>query len=396
MRCDELSLRQTAIRMRLAGERVERICQTLHKSEAWLYKWWRRYLEIGAEGLYDLTRGNRQVVNRTPAHVERAVISIRRRLAARSTPQTRYSQIGALQIRTELERLGYTPLPSTRTIERIIERAGLSCPPLRLAPQVRRNAYPGPQAHDSNQLHQVDGVGPRYLTGDSTRYYFLVCKDVFDQSIYMEFVNSRKMDNVLEFLVHAWQHLGIPERVQFDNGREFCGFGTAARFLSRVIRLCLRLGAEVVFIPKGRPQHNGSVEHFNGWFQPLLLSRPFRRPCDVRRELRRVMMTVNEQHAYAHLGGQTALQYRRGHQLRKLPANFTVDTAKIPLATGKVTFIRMVSGQGTVKILEQAFKLGKRLKFQYVKATLYTKSRQLKVYHKGHLVKVFSYQLSKN
>ena len=46
MRCDELSFRQTAIRMRLAGERVERICQTLHKSEAWFYKWWRRYLDF--------------------------------------------------------------------------------------------------------------------------------------------------------------------------------------------------------------------------------------------------------------------------------------------------------------------------------------------------------------
>jgi hypothetical protein len=40
------------------------------------------------------------------------------------------------------------------------------------------------------------------------------------------------MDVILEFLVHAWQHLGLPAKVQFDNSREFCGFGYAACYLS--------------------------------------------------------------------------------------------------------------------------------------------------------------------
>lgn len=392
---DELSVRQMAIRLRLAGESIESICRTLKRSEAWFHKWWRRYLGSGPEGLYDLTRGNHQVVNRTPPHIERAVVSIRRRLAAQATPQTRYSQVGAAQIRAELEALGYSPLPCLRTIERIMARAGLSCPPLQLAPRIARNEYPGPQARDSNQVHQVDVVGPRYLKGDSTRYYFLVCKDIFDQSVYIEFVTSHKMDVVLGFLVHAWQHLGLPEKVQFDNGREFCGFGHAARFLSRVIRLCLRLEVEPVFIPKGKPQRNGSVENFNGWFQPLLLSRPFRRPCDVRRELHQLMMTVNEQHVHSQLGYQTAAQYRRGKRLRKLPANFAIDGKKLPIAVGKVTLIRLVSAQGAINILGQQCKVGKRLKFQYVKATIYTKRQTLKVYHKGRLIRQFAYELPK-
>lgn len=391
---DELSVRQSAIRLRLAGESIESICRTLKRSRVWFHKWWRRYLESGPEGLYDLTRGNYQVVNRTPLHIERAVISIRRRLAARATPQTRYSQIGAAQIRAELETLGYTPLPSLRTIRRIITRAGLSCPPLKLSPRIARNDYPGPQARDSNHVHQVDVVGPRYLKGDSTRYYFLVCKDVFDQSVYMEFVDSRRMDGIMSFLVHAWQHLGLPEKAQFDNGREFCGFGYTSRFLSQVIRLGVRLGVEPVFVPKGKPQRNGSVENFNGWFQPLLLSRPFRRPCDVRRELRRLMTTVNEQHVYVKLGGRTAAQYRRSKQLRKLPADFTVE-GKLTVTVGKVTFIRLVSVQGTVRVLGQSFKVGKRLKYQYVKVTIYTKYQKLKIYYKGKLIKEFSYPLPK-
>jgi len=366
----------------------------LKRSKAWFHKWWQRYLESGPEGLYDLTRGNHRVVNRTPPHVEQAVVSIRRHLSARATPQTRYSQVGAAQIRAELEALRYSPLPCLRTINRIIARAGLSCPPLRLSPGIARNEYPGPQARDSNHVHQVDVVGPRYLKGRSTRYYFLVCKDVFDQSIYMEFVDSRRMDVIITFLVHAWQHLGLPEKVQFDNAREFCGLGHAARFLSRVIRLCLRLGLEPVFISKGKPQRNGSVENFNGRFQPLLLNRPFRRPCDVRRELCRLVTTANEEHVHAKLGGRTAAQYRRGKQLRKLPANFTIDVKKLPVAARKITFIRLVSAQGTVRILGQSFKVGKRLKFQYVKVTIYTRYRKLEVYHEGKLSKEFPYPLS--
>jgi hypothetical protein len=161
----------------------------------------------GAPGLYDLTRANQQFVNRTPPHIERAVISIRRRLAARATSQSRYSLVGAPQIRAELEALGHTPLPGLRNIDRIVARAGLSCPPVRLARRLAQTEYPGPQAHDTNQLHQVDVVGPRYLKGDSTRYYFLILRDVFDLAVYIKLVDSRHMAGIMTFQIHAWQQL---------------------------------------------------------------------------------------------------------------------------------------------------------------------------------------------
>ncbi len=393
---DELSDRQNAIRLRLAGESVESICRSLKRSERWVPKGWQRYLTSGPEGLYDLTRANHRVVNRTPPSIERAVVSVRRRLAARATPQTRYSLVGAPTIREELKSLGLAPLPSLRTIERILTRTDLTCPPVRLARRLARTDYPGPQAHDSNQVPQVDVVGPRYLQGDKTAYSFLVCKDRFDQAVYIEFVRSRETDTVLAFLVHAWQHLGLPERVQFDNGREFCGWGRWPRSLSRVIRLCLRLGLEPVFIPEGKPQRNGSVEQFNGWFQPVLLRRRFRWPGSVRRELQRLMTSVNEQHVPPQLGYQTPAKYRRGQRWRKLPANFVGESRPLPVAAGKVTFIRLVSARGEIKILGETLKVGKRWKFQYIRATLSTEAQRVKVYHNGRLVKQLSYKLRKH
>jgi hypothetical protein len=53
---NELSDRQQAVRMRLAGDSVLLISQTLRRSTAWVRKWWQRYLTAGGEGLYDLTR----------------------------------------------------------------------------------------------------------------------------------------------------------------------------------------------------------------------------------------------------------------------------------------------------------------------------------------------------
>lgn len=245
----------------------------------------------------------------------------------------------------------------------------------------------------SIRLHQVDFVGPFYLKGKRQRYYILVCKDVFDGAVHLKLSRSRKMEEVLSFLGECWKTLGRPTQVQFDNARELAGWGPAARYLSRVIRLCLRFGIEPVFIPPARPLYNGSVENFNGWFQPHLFQRHFVRPGDLKGELKRLQDTVNTHHVHARLGGLTPAQYRRRHKLQKLPQRFTVPTDKLPIAAGRVTFIRQVTPKGNVSLLSQTFKVGKRLKGQYVKAALDTHRGWLTVYVNGHLFKRWPYKL---
>ena len=167
---DELASRRRAISLRLAGRPVKYICSALGCSEPWFHKWWGRYLQAGPEGLYDLTRAHHHLAQRIPPELERAILSIRRRLQAHATPATRYSLIGATAIRAELKALGVRPLPAARTIERVLQRNGLTAPRVRLAPLLPRQEYPGPQARASNELHQVDLVGPVYLKGNRHRY----------------------------------------------------------------------------------------------------------------------------------------------------------------------------------------------------------------------------------
>ncbi|HKB42431.1 MAG TPA: leucine zipper domain-containing protein [Gemmataceae bacterium] len=390
---DEFAARQRAITLRLQGRPVQYICQALGRSEFWFHKWWRRYLQAGVEGLYDLTHATHHVAQRISPELERAILSVRRRLQAHATPATRYSLTGAAAILAELKALSISPLPCERTIERVLQRHGLTAPRVRLAPLLPRQDYPGPQARASNELHEVDLVGPVYLQGRGHRYYIWVGKDAFDGAVCLRLAYSRKMDEVLGFLGECWKDLGRPEQVQFDNARELAGWGASARTLSRVIRLCLRFGVSPVFIPEGEPQCNGSVENFNGWFQEPLFDRRFRWPGDLRRELTRLQEAVNTQHVHPQLGGQTPAQHRQGLRLQKLPASFVVPTGRLPLAAGRVTFIRRVSVAGTVSLLSQVFRVGKRHRGLYLRLVVDTGRGHLTAYLNGRVLQRWPYKL---
>jgi len=390
---DELSARQRAISLRLAGRPVKHICTMLGRSETWFHKWWGRYLEAGPEGLYDRTRAHHHLAQRIPPDLERAILSVRRRLQAHATPTTRYSLVGAPAILAELQALGIDPLPAERTIERVLERNGLTAPRIRLAPLLPRQEYPGPQARASNDLHEVDLVGPIYLQGSGHRYYIWVGKDVFDGAVCLRLAESRRMDEVLWFLGECWKDLGLSEQVQFDNARELAGWGLSARSLSRVIRLCLRYGVSPVFIPPGEPQFNGSVENFNGWFQEPLFQRRFKRPGDLRRELARLQQAVNTQHVHPRRGGKTPAQHRRSLRLRKLPTSFVVPTKRQPLAAGRVTFLRRVSVAGTVTLLSQTFRVGKKHRGLYLRLVVNTGRGTLTAYLNGRVLERWPYKL---
>jgi putative transposase len=325
--------------------------------------------------------------------LERAILSVRRRLQAHATPATRYRLIGAPAILAELLALDIRPLPNARTVERVLQRNGLTAPRVRLAPLLPRQEWPGPQARASNELHEVDLVGPVYLKGNRHRYYIWVGKDAFDGAVCLRLAGSRRMDEVLWFLGECWKDLGRPEQVQFDNARELAGWGQSARALCRVIRLCLRFSVSPVFIPKGEPQFNGSVENFNGWFQEPLFDRHYTRPADLRRELARLQEAVNTQHVHPRLGGQTPAQHRRGLRLQKLPSRLVVPTGRLPLAAGRVTFIRRVRVAGTVTVLEQTYRVGKRHRGLYLRLVIDTGPGWLTAYLNGRILKRWPYKL---
>ncbi len=138
---DEFAARQRAIHLRLSGRSVQSICQALGRSQPWFHKWWRRYRQSGVDGLYDLTHATQHIAQRIAPELERAILSIRRRLQAHATPATRYSLIGATAILAELKALDVRPLPNPRTIERVLQRNGLTAPRVRRVPSLPTRDY---------------------------------------------------------------------------------------------------------------------------------------------------------------------------------------------------------------------------------------------------------------
>src|SRR4029453_13445826 len=124
--------------------------------------------------------------------------------------------------------------PCERTIERVLERNGLTAPRVRLAPLLPRQEYPGPPARASHPLHEVDLVGPISPQGSGHRYSIWVGKDAFDGAVCLRLAGSRRMDEVLGFLGECWKDLGRPAQGQVEKARELAGWGKSARTLSRV------------------------------------------------------------------------------------------------------------------------------------------------------------------
>ena len=149
----ELNLRQKAIRWKQAGRTVSWICQRLEHSREWFYKWWSRYQAEGASGLRNRSHAPQSSPHRWSSEMRRAILDVRDRLMRRRGPRERYRLAGAATIRHELACLGYEPLPSIRTIERVLQQGGRTSPAFRPEPCASSSSYPVIRVTHSNQRH---------------------------------------------------------------------------------------------------------------------------------------------------------------------------------------------------------------------------------------------------
>lgn len=151
------------------------------------------------------------------------------------------------------------------TINRILKRYGLAGQ----RPYQRRGTlYPALAAQRPNQVHQLDLVGPRYLRGGE-RFYGGQLMDAYSNAVALAAMPSKQAVDVVEAVVAGWQKLGLPRFLQMDNELSFRGSNRHPRSFGLLIRLCLYLGVEVVFIPEGERWRNGIVERFNDVYDKL-------------------------------------------------------------------------------------------------------------------------------
>jgi transposase len=152
------------------GERPESISASLGKSRSWLYKWIERHLENNDSWNESRSRRPFTISKYTPAEIEEVVKIVRLNL---------YNQdlfCGAQAIHWEMEDIGVKPLPSIRTINRILSRNELTHRRTGKY-EAKGTIYPKLPAVLPNESHQADLVGTCYLKGP-VRFYSLNVVDM--------------------------------------------------------------------------------------------------------------------------------------------------------------------------------------------------------------------------
>lgn len=377
-----------AITRFLQGDRVSVICQALGRSRIWFYKWLKRYDPSNPEWARSQSRAPKRIAHKTPESVAQMVCQIRNRLL-----KTKYAQKGALVIQWQLKQMGVKPLPAIWTINRILKSQGLVDKPTY---NPRGTPYPALEITQPNDVHQFDLVGPRYLKSKE-RFYGAHLIDAFSNAVALKALSSKRDLEIVDALVAGWQKLGIPRYLQLDNELSFRGSNLYPRSFGLLIRLCLYLGVEVVFIPQGEPWRNGIVEKFNDAYDKLFF-RPqqFLTLLHLQRELPHFESFHNRHHRYAKLGQRTPWTLHISRVRRRLPKSFALHRRSIPWRDGKLSFIRLTDRQGNVQFFTERFKVAPKLVHEYVRGTVFTKLGLLKFYHHGRVVRVYRYRVTKN
>ncbi len=373
------TLRLEAIERYEKGESATIICRSLGKSRGWLYKWIQRKDELR------LDPGPKRAHNRMPLEVEKAVIGVRKKLQS-----TKYAQIGVNAINRELYLQGQSPLPAS-TIKRILKREGLQRTKAPYVPKGK--VYPKLEAVYANNVHQADLVGPRFIKGDG-RFYSLNIMDIATHRITLNPSRRKDDESVAEGLIRTWKKLGIPDFLQLDNELSFRGSNRWPHSLGLVLRLCLLMKVQSLFIPQGEPWRNGEIESFQGTFDKAFFhSQYFGSFKELCSEAPHFEDYHNEHYVYSCLNGSTpnqALQHdSMGIQL--LQDSFQLPKERIPIVDGYIHFVRFIRSDRKLLIFGESFIVPKDLVYEYVKATICTDIHALQIRHDDQLVDAFEY-----
>ena len=370
----EEELRMKAVARYLTGEPAAAICRQLGRSERWLLKWVRRR-RAGGEGWFlDRSKAPKHRPRQTDVETERLVIETRKSLE--NDPR---SQRGSLRIAWEIAEMGLQA-PALRTIDRIVHRNDLTHKPERYVSKGKN--YPSPLAEFPHEVHQMDIVGPRFLRSDG-RFYSINFMDVCTGKAAINPTRRQTATDVTCALLDTWQRLGMPRFLQMDNQLPFRGSNRYPHSFGIVIRVCLHLGVQPVFIPISEPWRNGVIERFQDVFDKLFFRSQTFPNFEALVEQAPTFETFhNAKHVYSTRGGKSPNQVE---QAAHRPARLLAESHELPenlyIDPGQVHLVRFIRSDRRLDIFGQKFVMPSDLVYEYVTATIDTGAGRLFVKH---------------
>ncbi len=386
----ELRRRRQAIRLWVRGVKVKSILAQVQRSRVWLSKWRTRFNQQGAAGLHSHSRRPQHTPNACTPRIVRLIIQTRRRLVKRPI-----GLIGARAIRRELRKVVGSQTPSLATINRVLRAHSLTA----RSPDTRPAYCPIPVTTVEGTLQALDWTC-RYLEAGSKVYAFHAL-NLRTRACTQTIAADKSTPTVIGHCLNTWKTLGIPQFLQLDNDAAFCGGYKAPRIFGQFVRLCLYLGIELIFLPVAEPERNGEVEELNGlWGRAFWERRRFASRGRVRQASPAFVEWYLTDYAPPHLNGLTPQQAQRHEPKHCLTATQITHLPKaLPITAGRIHFVRQVQVDGRIVVLNEPWKVSKRLAGKYVWATLSTHCRRLdiwyqrSIHHEWHLLKTYRFDL---
>jgi len=376
-----------AVERRQSGELPEAIWSSLGRSRSWLYKWLKRGRDNEGEWFKERSRCPMECPHRTSKEIEAIVKLVRLSLYNKG------EFCGAQAVLWEMEDMDVTPLPSPRTVNRILARNELTNRRTgRYEPKGTK--YPTLRAVRANDVHQMDFVGPCYLHGP-LKFHSLHSIDLVSRRCAVEPATQGK-DKLVELVWNSWLRLGVPRVVQVDNETVFYGSLRHPRGMGKLIRLCLLHAVEPVFIPKGEPWRNGVVEKFNDhWTQKFLGRETMANGAELKEKSLAFEARHNARWRYSALGGQSPLQCLKasGAHLRFPECRKPPKTPLPKPEQGRYHVVRFIRSDGMLDIFGERFPAPSEAIYEYVQATIDVARQKLELRLDGVVIEERDYNL---
>lgn len=388
----EIALRKQAVALHLQGWNKSEIARKVQRSRRWVQRWISRYTpESSTKSLQDHPKAPKHIPWAYPERIKRMAIQIRMEREKSKRVKYQYALVSAQAIYYEMRELGISPLPTPDTIHLWLKQAGQI--QKRKSRKGPNPTYPILPCKAVNDVHELDFKGPFYLKDHSHKYYLVALRDKMSKKTALRALANKSMDAILDFLLAAWRTMGCPKRLKMDNCLDFRGSNLYPRSPSKLMRVCLDLGIQPVFIPLREPWRNGVVENLNGLLARFLLRlQTFETEKQFHQAVQRLETAINTTHRLPALQGNTPHEFAAKAKLRYPPAHYDWRTRNLQLLKGNVTFIRFVRKSGRITVTaKDKFLIGKKYKWQYVMANVDVAKKKLHVIHQGKPIRSFDY-----
>jgi hypothetical protein len=328
-----------------SGRSQHEVAQEFHVSQSTVHHWVRH---AHGQRLDRVDWHDRPHTTRTPSRtdptIEDLVLTVRTGLGRDSD----LGFHGADAIHEVLKGRKLEPLPSVRTINRILERRGA----LDGRRRTRRPAPPPgwhlPEvASKRRELDSFDVVEGLVIKGGPQ---IEVLNGV---SLHGGLAGSWPVEAsvtakvVVASLIEHWRAFGLPGYAQFDNDTIFQGPHAHPDVIGRVSRLCLGLGVVPVFVVPHEFGFRSAVEDDNGTWQAKVWARfEHGAPADLEERSERYVAALRR-----HRADRIESAPRR----RAFPRRWRLDLQSRP--KGRIIYLRRTSAAGMVEVLGRSFEV---------------------------------------